>query len=468
MPEWNDIGVGGGVSGYHAPPIGRIIKTGSRTLVSMTLHLHDSVAREVRQFQPVHPGFVSLYARGTTAPGLSGMGQLRLAVCVDIVIRWLEASGHRVTYCRNGTDLDKAVRVAAKSAGTPWWVLAEQARRHDTQGAAALACRPPDVDPRTDSQVPEMISCFGPVFDIHAESTDRIRPGQGRYCLPVGQAPVAGSMSAAADRVRAVEVRYFLAQAHYRAAIECSGAHLEEAAAAYQRIERFVTRADRMLFTPGGATPLSTPRHGGDTRPPIPPGPLPGGTGTNRLPPGFSAAGLGADHPPGLPATPLAGGTGTNRLPPGLPLAGLATNHPSTSSTTPPPLPGTVPISFAAAMDDDLDVPRALMAVHATVHDGNYAIKSGDRDAVAASLAQVRIMLAALGLDPLDPHWATPDSTGRLHGVIDGLVGLALRQQEAARARGDYASAGSIRDTLETMGVEVEDTATGPQWELRR
>ena len=392
MPEWNDIGVGAGVSRYHVPPIGRIIETGSRTLVSMTLHLHDSAAREVRPFQTVHPGRVSLYVRGTTAPGLPDMGQLRLAVCVDIVIRWLEASGQRVTYCRNVTDLDKAVRVAAESAGTPWWVLAERARRHDTQGIAALACRPPDVDPRAVSQVPEMISCFGPVFDIHAERADLIPAGQGRYCLPVGQASVAGSMSAAADRARAVEVRYFLAQAHYRAAIECSGARLEEAAAAYQRIERFVARADRMM--------------------------------------------------PGAPAGAFNGKS--------------------------PALPGTVPISFAAAMDDDLDVPRALMAVHATVHDGNYAIKSGDRDAVAASLAQVRTMLGALGLDPLDPHWATPDSTGRLHGVIDGLVGLALRQQEAARARGDYASAGAIRDTLETMGVEVEDTATGPRWELKR
>lgn len=435
MPEWNDIGMGGRVSRYHVPPIGRIIETGSRTLVSMTLHLHDCAAREVRQFQPLHPGRVSLYVRGTTAPGLPGMGQLRLAVCVDIVIRWLEASGQRVTYCRNVTDLDKAVRVAAESAGTPWWVLAERARRHDTQGAAALACRPPDVDPRTVSQVPEMISCFGPVFDIHAESADLIRPGQGRYCLPVGPAPVAGSMSAAADRARAVEVRYFLAQPHYRTAIECSGPRLEEAAADYQRIERFVARAER--FIPGGATSLSTPRRRGEDP----------------------------------PATPLLGGAGTNRpteYPRGLPLAGLGTDHPLSPPVTPLALPGSVPISFAAAMDDDLDVPRALMAVHATVHDGNYAIKSGDRDAVAASLAQVRTMLAALGLDPLNPHWATPDSTGRLHGVIDGLVGLALRQQEAARARGDYASAGSIRDTLETMGVEVEDTAAGPRWELKR
>jgi cysteinyl-tRNA synthetase len=389
-------------------------------------------------------------------------GQLRLAVCVDIAIRWLEASGYRVTYCRNATELDAAVLAAAEAEGTPCWVLAERARRYFAQGCAALACRPPDVDPPTAGQIPEMIACFGPVFDIHAECTDLCQPERGRHCLRLGHVRPGESMSEAVDRLRPAELRYFLAQAHYRAAIECSGALLEEAAASYQRIERFVTRAHRMLYSPGGAngvSPLSTPRQrGGD--PPFTP--LPRGTGTERpteYPLGLSPAMLGVS-PPGLPPT------------------GLGTALEGMGSTVPPvtPDPGGeslalqegMPISFAAAMDDDLDVAVALKAVHATVHDGNYAIRSGDRDEVAASLAQVRSMLAVLGLDPLDPHWATSDSSGRLHGVIDGLVALALRQQEAARARGDYASASSIRDTLETMGVEVEDTAAGPRWELKR
>ena len=52
--------------------------------------------------------------------------------------------------------------------------------------------------------------------------------------------------------------------------------------------------------------------------------------------------------------------------------------------------------------------------------------------------------------------------------MVDALVALALRQREAARARGDYASADSIRDTLETSGVVVEDTLEGTRWELAR
>ena len=43
--------------------------------------------------------------------------------------------------------------------------------------------------------------------------------------------------------MRAPELRYYLVQAHYRSLLEYSEDALEEAAAAYQRIERFVLRA---------------------------------------------------------------------------------------------------------------------------------------------------------------------------------------------------------------------------------
>ena len=337
------------------------------------------------------------------------LGQLRLAVCADILIRWLEASGFGVTYCRNATDLDCAVHAAAAREGIPWWILAERAQRHYAQGCAALGCRPPDADPRMAEQVPEMLACFGPEFDIHVGKAGRNCRENGRYCAHIGQVRAVGPAREAANRARPAEVRYFLAQEHYGATIECCSLLLEEAGAAYQRIERFVIQAYR-LRAPGGTTPPSIRRQ----------------------------------YPSRSDPQPLDGGEN---------LAGIRE---------------AIPISFAAAMDDDLDVAAALRAVHATVHDGNYAIRSGDRDAVAASLAQVRAMLAVLGLDPLDPHWLASDSSGRLLGVIDGLVDLALRQREAAQARDDYASADSIRDTLETVGVEVEDTLDGPRWELKR
>jgi aerobic carbon-monoxide dehydrogenase medium subunit len=53
------------------------------------------------------------------------------------------------------------------------------------------------------------------------------------------------------------------------------------------------------LFIPGGATPLSTPRHRGED-PPVTP--LPRGTGANRRPPGLPPTGPGATSVPAGPA----------------------------------------------------------------------------------------------------------------------------------------------------------------------
>ena len=47
--------------------------------------------------------------------------------------------------------------------------------------------------------------------------------------------------------MRPAELRYYLVQAHYRSMLEFSEEALDEAAAAYQRIERFVLRAAEML-----------------------------------------------------------------------------------------------------------------------------------------------------------------------------------------------------------------------------
>jgi len=192
-------------------------------------------------------------------------------------------------------------------------------------------------------------------------------------------------------RVRAPELRYYLVQAHYRSLLEYSEDALEEAAAAYQRIERFVLRASEVLM--GAADD---------------------------------------DGPPGLP------------------------------------------VSFRSAMDEDLGVPAALAAVHASVRDGNQALAASDKASVRASLVQARAMLDVLGLDPLAPPWAgSAASAGsgagdRLRDVLGSLVKLTLQQRDAARARRDYATADAIRDGLDEIGIQVEDTPEGPRWELKR
>jgi cysteinyl-tRNA synthetase len=55
------------------------------------------------------------------------------------------------------------------------------------------------------------------------------------------------AVRAVLDRIRPVELRYYLAAAHYRSPVEFSAEAVEEAATAYRRIERFVLRVGSAL-----------------------------------------------------------------------------------------------------------------------------------------------------------------------------------------------------------------------------
>ena len=77
-------------------------------------------------------------------------------------------------------------------------------------------------------------------------------------------------------------------------------------------------------------------------------------------------------------------------------------------------------------------------------------------------------MLGILGLDPLDPQWdQRADTTDTVHHALDVLVAEQLQQRAAARSANDWAAADRVRDRLAAAGIEVTDTAAGPQWALR-
>ncbi len=290
---------------------------------------------------------------------------------------------------------------------------------------------------------------LGPQFDIHGGGRDLIFPHHeneiaqsraagdrfARYWLHNGLVGVAGEkmskslgnsllVEAMVAEVRPVELRYYLGSAHYRSGLEYSAEALDEAVAAYRRIENFVIRAAEV------AGPAGEP---GDE-----PAALAGALATAE------AVGSG-------PAT-----------------AAGQTDPAVTSGSAPAPARALVPVAFADALDDDLGMPQAMAVLHETVRVGNNALAAGDVTTVGARLAEVRAMLGVLGLDPLDEPWAAAEPAGDLRGVVNALVSVALVQRQAARERKDYAAADAIRDGLQAAGVVIEDTPTGPRWELKR
>src|SRR5258706_2098668 len=131
----------------------------------MTLRLHDTATRTVRDFLPLRPGKAGLYLCGATVQAPPHIGHIRSGVSFDILVRWLKVSGMEVTFCRNVTDIDDKILRTASAEGSPWWAVAERNQRAFTRAYDVLFCLPPDVEPRATGHVPEMITLIRRVID---------------------------------------------------------------------------------------------------------------------------------------------------------------------------------------------------------------------------------------------------------------------------------------------------------------
>jgi len=121
------------------------------------LKIYNSLGRQKQDFVPMRPGEVRMYVCGMTVYDLCHLGHGRVLVVFDMVRRWLRASGLRVTYVRNITDIDdKIIRRAAEN-GEAIAELTARYIRYMEEDAAALGVEKPDHEPRATQFVPQMV-----------------------------------------------------------------------------------------------------------------------------------------------------------------------------------------------------------------------------------------------------------------------------------------------------------------------
>ena len=131
----------------------------------MSLRIHNTLSRELQPFAPIEPGHVRMYVCGITVYDLCHIGHARANVAFDVVQRWLRASGLRVTFVRNITDIeDKIIRRAVENGetvrGLTDRMIAEMYRDFD-----ALGIERPTFDPRATDYVPQMLDIVGKLKD---------------------------------------------------------------------------------------------------------------------------------------------------------------------------------------------------------------------------------------------------------------------------------------------------------------
>jgi len=121
------------------------------------LQVYNTLSRRKAPLTPRDPGHVRMYVCGMTVYDYCHLGHARMLVGFDVVQRWLRASGYRVSYVRNITDIDdKIIRRAVETDQrmhevTEFFIAAMHADER------ALNVQPPDHEPRATQHVGKML-----------------------------------------------------------------------------------------------------------------------------------------------------------------------------------------------------------------------------------------------------------------------------------------------------------------------
>ena len=122
--------------------------------------LHDTMAREKREFVPQDPKRITMYVCGPTVYGRAHIGNARPAVVFDTLARLIrhEFGEKSLVYARNVTDVDDKIIASAEEEGVDPSVITERHERHYLEDMGALGVAPPDIAPHATQEIAPMVA----------------------------------------------------------------------------------------------------------------------------------------------------------------------------------------------------------------------------------------------------------------------------------------------------------------------
>ena len=469
------------------------------------MRFYDSASATIREFEPVVPGEARIYYCGATVQGEPHLGHIRSALVFDQLSRWMRYRGLKVTTVRNVTDIDD--KILAKSADSmepgfegefpneQWWALAYRFEKVFAQAYAALGIDPPTYEPRATGHIPEMFALIQrlidrghayPALDDSGDVYFDVRSWD-KYGALTNQSVEDMQDSADADPRGKRDPRDFALWKGYKEGEPLTaswespwgrgrpGWHLECSAMAGKYLgSRFDIH--------GGGLDLRFPHHENELAQSTAAGDdfanfwMHNGMVTyegekmsksigNTISPAQMLEMarplvvryyLGSAHYRSIldyrPSSLQEAATAIERVE-----AFLAATQDVLK-------PGReVPQAFAEAMDDDVNIPRALAVLHEQTRAGNAALAAGEDASEAANA--VMAMAEVLGLAQL-MSFNAEGTSGAEHEALDALIQAVLAERADARAQKDWAKADAMRDLLASAGVQVKDGANGSRWSV--
>jgi len=121
------------------------------------MKIFNSYTGKKEDFIPLDPNHIKIYACGPTVYNYAHIGNARMAVVFDTLVRVLRHTYPKVTYVSNITDIDDKIIDAAKELDVPIEHITQKYTDIYNKDMLKLLVKSPDIQPKATEYIPEMI-----------------------------------------------------------------------------------------------------------------------------------------------------------------------------------------------------------------------------------------------------------------------------------------------------------------------
>ncbi len=123
----------------------------------MHISLFNSLTRKKSEFKPINQNKIRIYACGPTVYSFAHIGNARMAVVCDLLVKVLKTKYKTVDFVSNITDVDDKIIEAANQAKEPIKKITEKFHRIYNEDMKNLGVDKPNIQPKATDFIQEMI-----------------------------------------------------------------------------------------------------------------------------------------------------------------------------------------------------------------------------------------------------------------------------------------------------------------------
>jgi len=121
-----------------------------------SLRVYNTLTKQKEEFVPLEKNKVRIYVCGPTVYDDIHIGNARAFIAFDVIRRYLEYKGYKVTYVSNITDVDDKTIKRTKETGISLQQLGEKHSDTYFEDIAKLNIKKPDINPRATQHIEEI------------------------------------------------------------------------------------------------------------------------------------------------------------------------------------------------------------------------------------------------------------------------------------------------------------------------